>query len=79
MAERAFEQLPDNVLIDWLRIATDRRMGAVIEAFRRGWTIERVHEITRITRWFLYGFQRIANVENEIVARALQPKRFDCR
>ena len=73
MAERALEQLPDNVLVDWLRIATDRRMGAVIEAFRRGWTIERVHEITRITRWFLYGFQRIANIENEIVARACSP------
>ena len=73
MADRALEQLPDNVLIDWLRIATDRRMGAVIEAFRRGWTIERVHEITRITRWFLYGFQRIANIENEIVARGCSP------
>ena len=48
-------------------------MGAVIEAFRRGWTIERVHEITRITRWFLYGFQRIANMENEIVARGCSP------
>jgi carbamoyl-phosphate synthase large subunit len=74
MAERAYEQLPDNVLIDWLRIATDRRMGAVMEAFRRGWSIERVHEITRITRWFLYGFQRIANVENEIVSRACNPR-----
>ena len=73
MADRALEQLPDNVLIDWLRIATDRRMGAVIEAFRRGWTIERVHEITRITRWFLYGFQRIADIENEIVARGCSP------
>ena len=78
MAERALEQLPDNVLIDWLRIATDRRMGAVIEAFRRGWTIERVHEITRITRWFLYGFQRIANVENEIVARGLHSRKTNC-
>ena len=74
MAERAYEQLPDNVLIDWLRIATDRRMGAVIEAFRRGWSVERVHEITRITRWFLYGFQRIANIENEIVSRACNPR-----
>ena len=73
MAHRALEQLPDNILIDWLRIATDRRMGAVIEAFRRGWTIERVHEITRITRWFLYGFQRIAGIENEIVARGCSP------
>ena len=30
---------------EWLRIA-DRRMGAVIEAFRRGWSVERVNEIT---------------------------------
>ncbi|MGY8755029.1 MAG: carbamoyl-phosphate synthase large subunit [Candidatus Poseidoniales archaeon] len=67
MAARAREQLPDTVLVDWLAIATDRRMGAVIEAFRRGWTIERVHEITRITRWFLHGFQNLANTEKEIV------------
>ena len=76
MAERALEQLPDNILIDWLRIATDRRMGAVIEAFRRGWTVEKVHEITRITRWFLYGFQRIASVENEIVSRGCSPDKL---
>ena len=49
MAERAHEQLPDSVLVDWLQTATDRRMGALLEAFRRGWSIERVHEITRIT------------------------------
>jgi carbamoyl-phosphate synthase large subunit len=29
MAERANEELPDSVLVEWLRIATDRRMGAV--------------------------------------------------
>jgi carbamoyl-phosphate synthase large subunit len=68
MFERAHEKLPDSVLVDWLRIATDRRMGAVIEAFRRGWSIEKVHEITRITRWFLYGFENIARIEREITA-----------
>lgn len=73
MAQRANEQLPDSVLVDWLSIATDRRMGAVIEAFRRGWSIERVHEITRITRWFLYGFQKIADMENQIVAMGCAP------
>jgi len=66
MAERANEPLPDRVLVDWLEIATDRRMGALIEAFRRGWTIERVHEITRMSRWFLHGFQRIAQRESEL-------------
>jgi carbamoyl-phosphate synthase large subunit len=68
MFERAHETLPDSVLVDWLRIATDRRMGAVIEAFRRGWSIEKVQEITRITRWFLYGFENIARIEIEIAA-----------
>ena len=73
MLERANEQLPENILIDWLKIATDRRMGALIEAFRRGWSVEKVHEITRITRWFLYGFERIAKIEDEITKRSCLP------
>jgi carbamoyl-phosphate synthase large subunit len=56
MSQRAHESLPDATLIEWLAIATDRRMGALLEAFRRQWTVERVHEITRITRCLLYGF-----------------------
>ena len=66
MAERAHEQLPDSVLVDWLQTATDRRMGALLEAFRRGWSIERVHEITRITRWFLQRFEHIAQMESNL-------------
>ena len=73
MSERAHEALPDSTLGDWCRIATDRRMGAVIEALRRGWGVERVHEITRITRWFLYGFERLAQMEAEITARGVSP------
>jgi carbamoyl-phosphate synthase large subunit len=48
-------------------------MGAVLEALRRGWGVERVHEITRITRWFLYGFERLAQMEAEITARGVSP------
>ena len=66
MAERALTQLPDSTLVEWCRVATDRRMGALIEAFRRGWSVERVHEITRITRWFLYRFENIAKTERAI-------------
>ena len=42
MDERASEKLPTALLEDWLRIPTDRRLGAVIEAFRRGYSIEDV-------------------------------------
>ncbi len=66
MAERALTQLPDSTLVEWCRVATDRRMGALIEAFRRGWSVEKVHEITRITRWFLYRFENIAQTERSI-------------
>lgn len=73
MAERANESLPDEVLVDWCSIATDRRMGALIEAFRRGWSVEKVHEITRITRWFLYRFEKIAQMEREMVNLSCNP------
>ncbi|DAC56583.1 MAG TPA: carbamoyl-phosphate synthase large subunit, partial [Candidatus Poseidoniaceae archaeon] len=77
MAERANESLPDEVLVDWCRIATDRRMGALIEAFRRGWSVEKVHEITRITRWFLYRFENIAQIEQEMVNLSCNPTEID--
>jgi len=77
MAERANEPLPDATLVDWCKIATDRRMGALIEAFRRGWSVEQVHEITRITRWFLYRFEKIAQMEKEMVTLSCNPTEID--
>jgi len=76
MASRALEQLPDSTLVEWCRVATDRRMGALLEAFRRGWSVEKVHEITRITRWFLYRFEHIAQIEAEISATESSPSQL---
>ena len=76
MASRALETLPDSTLVEWCRVATDRRMGALIEAFRRGWSVEKVHEITRITRWFLYRFEHIAQIEAEISATESSPSQL---
>ncbi len=67
MGDRASEPLPDEILEEWLRVATDRRMGALYEAFRRDWSIDRVEEITSITRWFLHKFQKMAMVDAEVV------------
>ena len=55
MDERASQPLPEAMLVDWLRVPTDRRMGALFEAFRRGYTIEDVRDLTGgVTRWFLH-------------------------
>ena len=69
MDERAGEPLPEALLEDWLRVPTDRRMGALFEAFRRGYTIEDVRDLSGgITRWFLHRFEHMAALETEIRA-----------
>ena len=69
MDERAFEPLPEALLEDWLRVPTDRRMGALFEAFRRGYSIEDVRDMSGgITRWFLHRFENMAAIETEIRA-----------
>jgi len=42
-----------------LVVPSDRRIWAIFRALRRGWTIEVVHELTRIDRWFLQQFADI--------------------
>lgn len=46
--------------------ADDERLFLVAEALRRGMTLERVHEITKIDRFFLDKIQGILQLEEEI-------------
>src|SRR5215207_6084135 len=45
-----------------LVVPNDRRMWALFRALRRGWTIETLHELTKIDRWFLQQFCDIAEL-----------------
>ena len=68
MDERASIQLSEEILEKWLSIPSDRRMGALFEAFRRNWDLEKVRQLTGgVTRWFLHRFQTMAIIEKEIV------------
>ena len=69
MDERSSEPLPTAILEDWLRVPTDRRMSAIMEAFRRGYSLEDVRDLTGgVTRWFLHRFEKMAAIETEIRA-----------
>jgi hypothetical protein len=62
---RAEHATPDEVdagLRRRLSIPTDRRMWAVFEALERGWSTERVHELTRIDPWFLEQFAELVEL-----------------
>ncbi|HEU4938963.1 MAG TPA: carbamoyl-phosphate synthase large subunit [Vicinamibacterales bacterium] len=46
-----------------LSVPNDRRMWAIFRAFDRGWTVDEVHELTRIDRWFLVQFSQIVELQ----------------
>ena len=45
-----------------LSIPNDRRMWAMFRALDRGWTVEELHELTKIDRWFLTQFAQIVEL-----------------
>ncbi len=49
-------------LEDELTHPTDRRLLAIAEAFRQGYDVERVHELTHIDRWFLHRMEGVVQV-----------------
>lgn len=55
-----------NDLENQLAIPTDRRIFFIAEALEKGMTIERIHELTRIDKWFLYKMQNIIDLKREL-------------
>jgi Carbamoyl-phosphate synthetase large chain, oligomerisation domain len=43
-----------------LKTPTDTRLFAVQLAFEKGWTVDRVHDLTKIDKWFLNKLNNIA-------------------
>ncbi|MCB9676913.1 MAG: carbamoyl-phosphate synthase large subunit [Alphaproteobacteria bacterium] len=52
-----------------LATATPDRLATVFEAFRRGWDVSDVHQITRIDRWFLWQLAEIIHFEQSLEGR----------
>lgn len=47
---------------------TDMRILAIEHAFEKGYTIDRIHELTMIDNWFLFKLKRIFDLKNELSA-----------
>jgi carbamoyl-phosphate synthase large subunit len=56
-----------------LRHATDERLFAVAEAFRRGWIIREVQQLTDIDPWFLNKIRDLVALEERIKAVGSRP------
>ncbi len=62
------EALSDEELATAMGRPVAARMFQIHEALRRGWTVERIHEITFIDPWFLRELQELVEYEDEIRA-----------
>ena len=48
-----------------LREPTDKRIFVISKAFRAGYTIDQVHELTKIDKWFLQKLMNIMQTSEE--------------
>ncbi|MDD2551291.1 MAG: carbamoyl-phosphate synthase (glutamine-hydrolyzing) large subunit [Dysgonamonadaceae bacterium] len=58
-----------------LREPTDERIFVISKAFRVGYTIDQIHDLTKIDKWFLYKLHNI--LETAEIIEALQPHDVD--
>lgn len=61
--------VPKEKLEDKLKNPTPMRIFYVKEAFKRNYTVEQVHEITKIDPWFLENILEIVEIENEFIGK----------
>ncbi|MBM3294442.1 MAG: carbamoyl-phosphate synthase (glutamine-hydrolyzing) large subunit [Candidatus Aminicenantes bacterium] len=46
-----------------LRQPTDERLFGIAEALKKGWTVDRIHHLTKIDRWFITKIRNIVDLE----------------
>ena len=49
-----------------ISVPTHRRMWGVFRAFERGWTVETIHDLTKIDPWFLAQFAQIVELKRAV-------------
>jgi carbamoyl-phosphate synthase large subunit len=64
--DKPFEAMSDQVLEDELRRPNASRVFAVRQALKRGWSIDKLYELTWIDPWFLRHMAELADYEEEI-------------
>jgi carbamoyl-phosphate synthase large subunit len=63
--------LNKETIIPRLQKADDERILDVAEAFRLGFSLEEIHDLTQIDRYFLYHIEKIIELEREIASTEL--------
>ncbi len=61
-----FDRMSEEELLSYLKDFRDDNIYAVMQLMRMGVSIEKIHEVTKITELFLESFQRIVDMEKTL-------------
>ncbi len=59
-------EVDDHELVRNLRVPNEDRLWFVAEAFRRGYSVDDLYDLTKIDRWFLFNIEEIISLEEEL-------------
>ncbi len=62
-----FKKYSKEELIPYLAEATDIRLFAIAEGFRKGYEIEEIHQLTQIDLWYLVKIKSLIELEQQLV------------
>ena len=69
---KATSNATEEDIIYYLKTPTPLRPFYIKEAFKRGWSIDKVFDLCFIDRWYLDNILQIVNLENEAKGKTLQ-------
>jgi carbamoyl-phosphate synthase large subunit len=55
-----------NNLEEQIEIPNDKRLPIIAEAISRGYSVEKINELSKIDKWFLYKMKNIVDLESEL-------------
>lgn len=61
-----FDGYTDEELMNYIQEFKDDNIYAIFELIRRGVSIEKIHELTKVTELFLESYKRIVEMENKL-------------
>ena len=59
-----------------LNISDDRRLFTVFEAIKSGYTLQKIHNITKIDMWFLAKLKKLADFEHDIAVNGMGDEEY---
>ncbi len=66
LADASMRKMDDDALTWKLMAEDDERIFAIYEALYRGFSVEKIHELTMVDEWFLYKLLHLCGLEKQL-------------